>query len=231
MKDGISNGTLTEQCEFGISKTSIKVRLIIMVIGLILFGVVAWQVQSGNSKELDNLFRYFGYSLRSKVSEGFFVPVTYLGNAGVVISVIIAILLVPATRKSVGVPAALTGSIGFVIYRVLKLTFRRARPDSSMFLISQDGFSFPSGHSMNGIICYGIIIFLMFRSFGYNRNTKTIAGILGLLICAIGFSRIFVGVHYVTDVIGGWSLGISYTVAASLTIDLIFEKYLIKRNR
>ena len=129
-----------------------------------------------------------------------------MGNSMTIISVIAVLLLVPATRKNIGLPICISGSIVVAFYKVLKISFARPRPEEIYHIIRQGGFSFPSGHSMNGIFCYGMMIFLIRRHCKDRTTANILTAVLSLLIVSIGFSRIYVGVHYPSDVIGGFSV-------------------------
>lgn len=98
-----------------------------------------------------------------------------------------------------------------LLNQVLKFIFRRSRPLVET-LVEQGGFSFPSGHSMGSLICYGGILFLVLRKIKRPsfRNGLILFGIF--LILFIGISRIYVGVHYPTDVIGGFSVGAAWLI-------------------
>ena len=76
-----------------------------------------------------------------------------------------------------------------------------------MFLIEQGGYSFPSGHSLTGLVFYGFAIFLIRKKFPGRKLTKVLTFILASLIFLLGLSRLYLGVHYVTDVLSGWAFG------------------------
>lgn len=96
--------------------------------------------------------------------------------------------------------------IGAVILNnALKLVFRNPRPVLWMRLISETSYSFPSGHALGSMVLYGMIAFLLARHFPRYRGWFYGAAVL--LIGAIGFSRLYLGVHWVTDVVGGWGMG------------------------
>ncbi len=196
-----------------------KKRLFIAVVALACFGFVAYQVAWGRTDDFDMVVDYAVYDLRNPVTKAIFIPITYLGNWFSNVGTILVFLMVPATRKKVGLPAAVTGAIGVGIYKALKSYFARPRPDVSLHLIDQGGWSFPSGHSMNGLICYGVLIFLIWRGWPGSKGARAAAIGFTCLILAIGFSRIFVGVHFVTDVLGGWSMGLAYLMAATVVLD------------
>lgn len=93
----------------------------------------------------------------------------------------------------------------------LKFLFQRERPLLIYRLVEETGFSFPSGHSMVGASFYGYLIYLISKS-NCSKGRKIALGmILTTLVIGIGFSRIYLGVHYASDVLAGFTLGICYT--------------------
>ena len=109
------------------------------------------------------------------------------------------------------------------VSQLLKRVIRRARP-LNIALIEETGFSFPSGHSMVGFAFYGFIIYLIYKS-NLNKKLKILLIILfSLLILNIGLSRIYLGVHFTTDVLGGFILAMLHLI---LFIELIYKKYIL----
>ena len=97
----------------------------------------------------------------------------------------------------------------FLLNYVLKILFSRNRP-ADINLIVETGFSFPSGHAMMSLGIYGFLIYLLLLS-DKNKISKIIGTcFLILLIFLIGISRIYLGVHYATDVIAGFVISASY---------------------
>ena len=92
---------------------------------------------------------------------------------------------------------------------LFKVMFHRGRPDI-LRLVTASGYSFPSGHSMIGLAFYGLLLYLLFRSVSSKVKKFWITfGFVGLII-AIGVSRIYLGVHYASDVLAGFSFGIAW---------------------
>lgn len=102
----------------------------------------------------------------------------------------------------------------------LKLLFERERPDV-LEKFDGTGFSFPSGHSTGAITFYGFIFYLIVIS-NLNRKWKiTINIILGVLAITIAFSRIFIGVHYLTDILAGLTLGLAWLLICIMALELM----------
>ena len=108
----------------------------------------------------------------------------------------------------------------FLLNYVLKILFSRNRP-ADINLIVETGFSFPSGHAMMSLGIYGFLIYLLLLS-DKNKISQIIGTVsLVLLIFLIGISRIYLGVHYATDVIAGFVISASYLL---LFIRFIYPK-------
>lgn len=135
--------------------------------------------------------------------------ITYLSNPSFIIALIAVLVLFKPIRVKVGVPVGISEAVAYGIYETIKHIIARARPDAALHLVSQGGYSFPSGHSVTSVVVYGIFIYLI-RRYCKNEKLKNIlTAVFTLLIIVIGLSRIYVGVHWPSDVLAGWSLGIS----------------------
>jgi undecaprenyl-diphosphatase len=106
-----------------------------------------------------------------------------------------------------GLAGALTILLASILNSALKLTIARERPDLLEPIIVEHGFSFPSGHSALGMVAYGVLAVLVGRSRLPARARVAIVIALGVVVGLIGISRIWLGVHYPTDVLAGWIAG------------------------
>lgn len=135
--------------------------------------------------------------------------VTFLGEgwSQAMIGVLVALALLRARRKlwALGWTVALAG--GGILNTVLKAVYARPRPVFADPLLTASGFSFPSGHSMGTFILGGMAAYLgVLHTQGRARHIAIVAGALTWAV-TMGFSRIYLGVHYLTDVLGGFAAG------------------------
>lgn len=99
-----------------------------------------------------------------------------------------------------------------LLNQLLKALIRRPRPDVALRLAHAGGYSFPSGHSMAAMAFFGLLIWLVWRTVEDRRKRALICGALGILIALVGFSRIYLAVHYFTDVIAGFAISFVWLV-------------------
>lgn len=103
----------------------------------------------------------------------------------------------------------------------LKVLFARERPESTVHLVEAYSLSYPSGHAMSAFAFYGFLIYLAWRLLD-KAWTKIVATIVcGLIILAIGFSRVYLGVHYPSDVIAGFLGGLIWLTLCIIIFNLI----------
>lgn len=156
-----------------------------------------------------------GYKIVSTfLISDFATPIAkFITNFGGAIFLIILtiLLLVVLKNKKVGLSICTNLVVVTILNQLLKRLLQRPRP-TEFRIIEETGYSFPSGHSMVSMAFYGYLIYLIYR-FVKNKYLKWISIVLlSLLICLIGISRIYLGVHYTSDVLGGFLISISYLV-------------------
>ena len=122
----------------------------------------------------------------------------------VVSAIFLLVLYLKRWREAAGLAICLAG--GAVLNLLLKNLFERARPELFR-LVEATGYSFPSGHSMVSLCFYGMAAFLLVRELKSWPGRVLVVSAAGLLIAAIGVSRIYLGVHYPTDVVAGYAAG------------------------
>lgn len=124
--------------------------------------------------------------------------------------------------------AAITGSA--ILNGILKHLFKRVRPDLHR-LIDVEGYSFPSGHAMNAFTVYGIISFLLWRHIRSELGRWVLIFVSIVMVLAIGISRIYLGVHYPSDIIGGYFASGFWITTAILFFQYFQEKRYNKKKQ
>jgi undecaprenyl-diphosphatase len=151
---------------------------------------------------------------------GFLGPTTELGGTIAVTVVAVLTLLVgvaagPWRHGAIG--AAVIGAAALAV-EIIKSTVARERPDLLEPILVEHGFSFPSGHASLSMVAYGILAVLVSRSFLPRGTRLAVYGVVTALVFLIGLSRVWLGVHYPSDVIAGWVAGATVVlVYASFT--------------
>lgn len=156
-----------------------------------------------------------GYKIISKflISDFATTIAKFTTNFGGTIFLIVLtiILCVIIKNKKIGLSIFSNIVIITILNQLLKRILQRPRP-TEFRIVEETGYSFPSGHSMVSMAFYGYLIYLIYK-YVKNKYVKWISIILlSILICSIGISRIYLGVHYTSDVLGGFLISISYLV-------------------
>ena len=147
--------------------------------------------------------------------------VTWLGSNGVLWTVIAAATVVLAIRRRWRLAAYLlvTGAGALILDPILKSLVGRLRPVVAHPVAHGTGNSFPSGHSLGSIVCYGAIL-LVFLPAARGRWRTAFVTVIVALIALIGISRILLGVHYLSDVLGAWAVGIAWLGVTAFAFEL-----------
>lgn len=158
---------------------------------------------------------------------------TQLGSpvAMAALMVIGAIALWIAGRRTllIGWAAAFVG--GAILDELLKLTVRRDRPVYGTAFLHGHSYSFPSGHSMGALIGYGMLVWLIGQLWHLSRRARvTVYTLAALLILAVGLSRMILGVHYPSDVLGGYAAGAAWMAVCVTGVHLASHRRTVREQ-
>lgn len=194
-----------------------------IVISLLAFCLMAFLVTAEKIVQFDNWVIRFIQGFESPVLTKIMEFFTFIGSTPAVIVLclfIIFFLYKVLHHRSELILFIIVVAGTPIINYILKGFFQRARPDLHR-LIEIGGYSFPSGHAMNAFTVYGILAFLLWRHI-FNRTGRWMLILFStIMIAAIGVSRIYLGVHYPSDVIGGYFAS-SFWLAISIWY---FQRY------
>lgn len=136
--------------------------------------------------------------------------ITNFGGAIYLIG-IATILFIVIKNKRIGIAIISNLVVVTILNQLLKRILQRPRPEEFR-IINESGYSFPSGHSMISMAFYGFLIYLIYKNVKNKYLKWSFVTVLGILIISIGISRIYLGVHYTSDVLAGFLIAISYLV-------------------
>ena len=136
--------------------------------------------------------------------------VTFFGGATCLIGLTI-ILFIIIKNKKIGLLIGINLVTITILNQLFKFILQRPRPTKNR-IINENGYSFPSGHSMISMAFYGFLIYLIYK-YVKNKKLKYISiTLISILIIFIGISRIYLGVHYTSDILAGFLFSISYLI-------------------
>ena len=188
-------------------------NIIISAVALICFLAIAVLVMCDYNFKIDK-FNVVVANNRNKFWTGFFKIFTHLGSFyTLAVLAIIGVVLIWFVMKNKRLGAFYAGTFAIVCIAnfVIKQIVRRVRPEHLM-IIEETGFSFPSGHAMMTFAFFALAIHFIWK-FIQNKPLKiTLVSVFSVIIAGIGFSRIYLGVHYLTDIIAGFL--ISYVIVS-----------------
>ena len=194
-------------------KELIKKNLKWIVLFICLVGFLALAEDVFNKEIMNG--DIIGYKLISTfLISDFVTPIAkFITNFGgaIFLSIATVMLFLFIKNKKIGLSIISNIVIITVLNQLLKRILQRPRP-TEFRIVEETGYSFPSGHSMVSMAFYGYLIYLIYRYIKNKYVKRTLITILSILICLIGISRIYLGVHYTSDVLGGFLLSISYLV-------------------
>ncbi len=201
----------------------IAIALVLVIGGINLFIELTDDLQEGDLAAIDTQVTEYIVSFRTPARTEFFTWITHIGDIyGYLIIGSIFILVSALIFKSWKYIAQISVVLilATLSNMILKRFIDRARPDIE-HLVSVETLSYPSGHAMSAMAFYGFLIYLVYR-FKISRALKLLAiAFLIFLILSIGVSRIYLGVHFPSDIAGGFIAGFIWVVFCILAFNLI----------
>jgi undecaprenyl-diphosphatase len=198
----------------------LTVALGLSVLALWGFAELAEEVLAGDADAFDRAVLAWIHAHGTSWLDDSAVELTALGSSVVlvVIGLMISFLLwhLGKHRHVALIWIAWSGSL--VLNQTLKAAFGRARPDVFEWLVDVGRLSFPSGHAMNSMVFYTVAAYSIGHVVGPGATRKAVYACAAFLIGLIGFTRMYLGVHYPSDVVAGYTVGYAWaTVCAVLT--------------
>jgi undecaprenyl-diphosphatase len=166
--------------------------------------------------------RAYSFTLTHGWCEWLARAATSLGNGltVTVVTAVVAIVCLLIRRRRLGIWLAVTVAGGALANTAIKYAMERVRPATAGVLTSAHGFAFPSGHTQIATVTYPAVVLVVgwqLRQPG--RLVRRIsAAVVTLVVAAVGLSRIFLGVHWPTDVLGGWLFGSAWVTASTAVL-------------
>lgn len=179
------------------------------------------EIMNGDIVGYDIVSKLFKFNVSTPIAKF----MTNFGGAIFVIS-LTTILFFVIKDKKIGISIITNLGIVTILNQIIKFIMQRPRP-TEFRIIEETGYSFPSGHSMVSLAFYGYLIYLIYKYVNNKHLKRTLIIILSVLICIIGVSRIYLGVHYTSDVLGGFLISFAYLI---IYIELV-NKFVLEKNK
>ena len=195
-------------------------KLFFISILSISFLIIMTLVIFGKLNSFDQYFYELVRKLESQFFDNYFVLVTRFGNTLTIVIVVILFMLLFRNKNSIILGLLTMNSA--ISNTVIKHIIRRERP-VGLKLVEQGGYSFPSGHTMIAVAVYGYLLYLVWTKITNKYLKYGVSILLSILIISIGISRVYVGVHFMSDVVSGFILSIIQVI---LLIDYTNKHYI-----
>ncbi|WP_162053523.1 phosphatase PAP2 family protein [Pontibacter pamirensis] len=196
---------------------------------LLLFLFMANEVFVQRDTALDEALFRFAYRHTSPRNTQLMIGISFFASAEYLMVVPPLVVLVFSFFKGLrwlALKVLLISMSSAILNQLMKRYFERPRPEFAM--LEQSGLSFPSGHAMIGSAFYGVLIYVVWRTVRHTLWRWLLTLLLTLLILLIGYSRIYLKVHYATDVLAGYAMGILWLIL-SLYFMRRLEKVFVKK--
>lgn len=201
------------------------IKYVILVLCLIIVAIITYKISNNKIIYIDDIvYNYMADNIINEKRTNIVKIVTNIASPlMVIITAIVLIIFIKNKKIKLSLAVNLIGIT--LINNLIKVIIARPRPNINR-LVSETGYSFPSGHSITSMVFYGYLIYLIYKYVNNKKIKIPLIIVLAILIPLIGLSRIYLGVHYTSDVLCGFLLGWIYLII----FISISNKYIIKNR-
>ena len=200
-----------------------KIIILLNIILIIIFLYIGIEIKANEDGILfDKVVMEYIHGKTTSVGINIMKKITYLGSVYFFLPIGLIIFVLMLKNKNIkGTLLLIFSTLGsYGLNSILKNIFLRSRP-LKYFLIEQGGYSFPSGHAMVSLTFYTTMTYLLTNK-SEKREVKAILWFINIIIIfLIGFSRVYLGVHWPSDVLMGFAIGLVFTYIYIRLIDII----------
>ncbi|MEP6470402.1 MAG: phosphatase PAP2 family protein [Acidobacteriota bacterium] len=206
---------------------SLLAGLLFSVAIVVVFGLLAREVfLTARAGPLDREITLFVRGLESPFRNNLAILLTFFGSHLFLIPATLAVAFLLRAKGHPTSALLFFSSVagGFVLNALLKISFQRARPDLWPALVSEHTYSFPSGHAAMSTVFYGGLAAVVFHLTD-RRLPRILAVTLALIaILTIMGTRVYLGVHWTTDVVAGFVVGIFWVVVSAIATEIVYRR-------
>ena len=200
------------------------IKYTILILCSVIFAIFTYKVVADKTIYIDSIvYNYISNNIINKNRTEIVKVITNITSPiMVIITLLILVLAIKDKKIKISLVINLLGIT--IINNLIKVIIARPRPEINK-LVTETGYSFPSGHSITSMVFYGYLVYLTYKYINNKKIKIPLIIFLILLIPTIGLSRIYLGVHYASDVLCGFLLGTIYLIL----FILISKKYLERK--
>lgn len=197
-------------------------KKIITILSLIIISIITFKALLDKTIYIDSFYNIVKNIINDDLTK-YIKLFTNISGAIVLISLTLLLSFIISDRNiRILIPCNVT--FIFLLNYILKVIIRRPRPVVNQ-LISEIGFSYPSGHSMVGTAFYGLLLYLVYKYVNNKYLKYSLMVLLSIIIIFVPLSRVYLGVHYTSDVLVGFLISIVYLI---FLIDYLKDKKYVK---
>ncbi|MGB8691348.1 MAG: phosphatase PAP2 family protein [Microcoleus sp.] len=195
-------------------------RLAVAALAMWGFATIAQEVLEKETYAFDTSILLDLRKLHTPLLDRVMLGFTFLGEPNLLLVICLSLVIILWVRKhrSSATTIAIAGAGGIGLNILLKQLFARARPQLWERTVDVRFYSFPSGHAMMSMVIYGLLSYFLASRFP--RWRVGIFSLTLVLIAAIGFSRLYLGVHWPTDIIAGYTAGLVWLISCILSLEI-----------